>query len=120
MLTYNRYLKELGVEPTDYPFNKATEPDKDGIIPEYLWDLNRTMVMELYTYIRAFQEKNKGVPAFYTEKQWDAVLQKIVDGLGWHILHGGDFDNSLEYKKGHASFYRALHLLFEHWECLWY
>lgn len=119
MLVYNKYLQELGVKPTDYPFNKATEPDEDGIIPEHLWDLDRTMTMELYTYIKAFQERRGGIPACYTEKQWDAILQKIVDGLAWKVMHGQDFVDTPGFKEGNTSFWKALHLLFENWNCFW-
>lgn len=121
MLVYNKYLKELGVKPTDYPFNKATEPDEDGIIPEHLWDLDWTLAAEVYAYLRAFQEHSGGVPCGMTGEEWDAILQKMIEGFEAKVKEkyapvGDDWWERI----GYTKFRKSMALLSEYWNCLWY
>ena len=67
MLVYNKYLQELGVDENTYPLgdscNHETELDKKtGVIPCQTWNLNLTLAMELYTYLKAFKDIKPGYP----------------------------------------------------------
>lgn len=99
MLVYNKYLKELGMKKDDFPFDRTEKKDgrygldkKYGIVEAQTWNLDKTIVCELYTYIRAFQDNfTFGVPCPYCNEEdgmekWKKVIDKIVTGLKCYIL----------------------------------
>lgn len=142
MLLFNKYLKELGYKEDDFPFDETekTDPryalDKEtGIVEAQTWNLDTTIVLELYTYLRDFQEYYmKGVtpaPYFTYEdgaKQWHQVVADIIDGLRAYIevreLYYGDFKDWDEYKKAEQAYFdrfdKAWKLLGENIQCFWW
>lgn len=114
MLVYNKYLKELGLEKKDFPFDRSVRQDDRyklekelGVIEAQTWNLDDTIVYELYTYLRAFQENysNFGIPCPYCdkedgEKEWYNIIQEIVDGLKSYILaHQLESSNYKDYEE---------------------
>lgn len=146
MLIYNKYLKELGYKKDDFPFKKEDERynlDKEhGVVEAQTWNLHMTMILELYTYMRFFQEHlmHKGIPAFFVEKyengkfvkvpngekKWYDIIQQIVDGLKAYIIAENDFqyactdEEKAQRDKLHKQFDGAWKLLGEYMGCLWW
>lgn len=98
MLVFNKYLKELGYKEDNFPFGKKDNryklSKKYGVVEAQTWDLHTTIILELYTYLRFFQEEcPKGIPAPYIDetkpdhglKDWRKTLQKMIDGLKAYI-----------------------------------
>ena len=141
MLVYNKYLKELGMKKDDFPFNRTEKKDgrygldkKYGIIEAQTWNLDKTIVCELYTYIRAFQDNfTFGVPCPYCNEEdgmekWKKVIDKIVNGLKCYILamelDSSNFktfeDFKAEEKALFDQFDEAWKLLGENIGCFWW
>ena len=120
MLVYNKYLEELGITKDTYPLGSSctheTELDeKAGVIPCQTWNLNLTLAMELYTYIKAFRDNTHGHPlCFENIEEWHAVLDEVADGFADYIKQRDEFIPNLD-KLRHS-----LNLLKEHWEALWW
>ena len=119
MLVHNDYLKELGIGKNTYPLgnscNHETELDKKaGIIPCQTWNLNLTLAMELYTYLRAFKDIKPGHPACCTEEEWDNILDEMIEGFADYIRQRDEFEPKM------AKLNRSLNLMKEWWEALWW
>lgn len=104
MLVYNKYLKELGLKKSDFVDKKDPryELDKEyGVVEAQTWNLYETIVLELYVYLRDFQDRFMRVstPIQFVEKyedgeikhieggekDWHKIVQQIVDGLKAYI-----------------------------------
>ena len=142
MLLYNKYLKELGYKKNDFPFDETGKTDKRyavdkkrGLVEAQTWNLDTTIVLELYTYLRDFQENYmKGAtPAPYFtyedgDKKWHQVVAEIIDGLKAYIdvhdLHYSDFKDWDKYKKAEQEcfdrFDKAWKLLGDNITCFWW
>lgn len=142
MLVYNKYLKELGYEKSDFPFRTKDgrfKLDKEfGVVEAQTWNLYNTIVLELYTYLRYFQDEcPKGIPGPFIDdskddhglSDWRAVLAKIVDGLKayWLAQNLDPLDAQKEYvdwqkerDKLYEQFEEAWKLLGDNIDCLWW
>ena len=142
MLVYNKYLKELGLKKNDFPFDCTEKEDhryaldkKAGTIESQTWNLDRTIVLELYTYLRDFQDNymKMGVPAPYFtygngEKRWHQVVADIIDGLKAYIeareLRYDNFKDWDKYKAAEQAcfdrFDKAWKLLGDNIHCFWW
>lgn len=91
MLVYNKYLKELGYKEDDFPFDEKDEryqlSKSYGVVEAQTWDLYNTIVLELYTYLRFFQDECvKGIPSCFINnkekdhglKDWRNTLQSRI------------------------------------------
>ena len=120
MLVHNKYLEELGVTKDTYPLGKScnheTELDKDmGVVVCQTWNLNRTLTLELYTYIKAFKDIAPGYPACFEEQEeWYKVLDEIAEGFADYIKQKDEFSPNLN-KLNHS-----LNLLKKWWGALWW
>ena len=144
MLVYNKYLKELGYKKNDFPFDKTERRDprysldkKRGVIESQTWNLYNTIVLELYTYMRDFQENymDLGLPGPFIEKEngkeeYHQIVQDIIEGLKAFIdvqsLYcskdfGGDWE---AYTKACDEYYdkfdKGWKLLGEYLQCFWW
>lgn len=142
MLLFNKYLKELGYKKNDFPFDRTekTDPryalDKEtGIVQAQTWNLDTTIVLELYTYLRDFQEyymKGATPAPYFTyedgEAQWHQVVADIIDGLRAYIevheLHYDDFKDWDKYKEAEQAYFdrfdKGWKLLGENIHCFWW
>lgn len=122
MLVHNKYLEELGVTKDTYPLGKTcsheTELDEDmGVVICQTWNLNLTLAMELYTYIKAYKDIKPGHPVcFENMEEWEAVLDEIADGFADYIKRRDE----VELNAGYPKLERSLDLLKEYWEALWW
>lgn len=140
MLVYNKYLKELGVRENDFPFdvNEKDDPryglDKvAGVVDAQTFSLDYTIVMELYTYLRFYQDNCLcGVPTGFIDEEkedkgmseWKATIQKIVDGLKCYFVTGDMVACTDEEQKQLDNLYKqfdeAWALLGENIGCFWW
>lgn len=141
MLVFNKYLKELGYKKDDFPFKKKDERyslDKEyGVVDAQTWELDDTIILELYTYLRYFQECcTKGIPGpFIDESKEDhgasdfrKMIQEVIDGLKAYMQAGQPWDythQTYEEYKGqnkqlNEQFQKAWKLLGENLSCFWW
>lgn len=143
MLVYNKYLKELGYKKSDFPFDRTEKKDSrygldktTGTVEAQTWNLYITIVLELYTYMRDFQDHymKLGLPGPFIdkkdgEKEYHQVVQDIIDGLRASIevrdLFASDFGNDWEaYRKACDEYYKKFDkgwkLLGKYLDCFWW
>lgn len=142
MLVNNKYLKELGWKKGDFPFDRTERDDprykldkNTGTVEAQTWNLETTIVLEVYTYLRDFQDHYMkcGTPAPYFTyedgaKQWHNIIAEIIDGLKAYIeareLHLSDYKDYDAYlaaqKECTDKFEKAWTLLGENIYCLWW
>ena len=122
MLVYNDYLKDLGVTKNTYPLGNScsheTELDKEsGVIPCQTWNLNLTLAMELYTYLRAFKDIKPGHPAcLKSMEEWDKILDEMIEGFADYIKRRDD----VSLNQDNSKLNRSLNLMKEWWEAFWW
>lgn len=122
MLVHNKYLEELGVGENDYPLgnscNHETELDEEaGVVPCQTWNLNLTLAMEIYTYIRAFRDNTHGHPAcLESMEEWDKILDEMMEGFADYIKRRDE----VTFHPDNSKLERSLDLLKEWWEALWW
>lgn len=141
MLVYNKYLKELGYNKSDFPFKKKDERyelNKDcGVVEAQTWSLHNTIILELYTYLRYFQDEcPKGIPSGWIDESkeddglsnWRTAIQEIIDGLKAYIIVENldsskykTYDEEMAAKNQlYAQFDKAWKLLGDNLGCLWW
>ena len=102
MLVYNKYLKELGFKEKDFPFDKDEKSDprykldkETGVVNAQTFSLDCTIVAEIYTYLRYFQDNCMyGIPAGFIDEtkkdkgmaEWKKTVGKIVDGFRCYFI----------------------------------
>lgn len=118
MIKGNKYLKELGISWRDYFINKARKKnpnkkcwkeDKDGIAPAELWNLDDTLAIIIYTYLRKFKDsKRHGYPGnFETPEEWEGILDKMIAYWGAYIKDGiSEYEKLEELKEGKELFFK--------------
>ena len=141
MLVFNKYLKELGYKKNDFPFEEKDGryklSKKYGVVEAQTWGLHTTIVLELYTYLRFFQDEcPKGIPGPFIDDSkedsgsgdWQKTLQLMIDGLKAYIecekLNCSDFPSYEEYDKTLQSkdkqFKKSWKLIGKYLDCLWW
>lgn len=142
MLVDNKYLKELGWKNGDFPFDRTEKDDprygldkSTGTVEAQTWNLETTIILEMYTYLRDFQDHymKYGTPAPYFtyedgDKRWHEVIAEIVEGLKAYIevrdLHLSDFKDYNAYldaqKEYMDKFEKSWKLLGENMCALWW
>ena len=121
MLVHNKYLEELGITKDTYPLGKScnheNELDEDmGVVVCQTWNLDRTLAMELYSYLRAFKDIKPGHPVCTTKEEWDDILDEMIDGFADYIKRKDEIDLNAE----HPKLDKSLDLLKKWWEALWW
>lgn len=121
MLIHNKYLEELGVGKNTYPLGNScdheTELDEEaGVIPCQTWNLDLTLAMELYTYLRAFKDIKPGHPACISSEEWDKILDEMIEGFADYIRKKDDMSINVD----HSKLRHSLNLMKEWWEALWW
>ena len=141
MLVFNKYLKELGLKENSFPFDEKDEryelEEEYGVIEAQTWSLYNTIILELYTYLRFFQDEcTKGIPGPFINDykadsgygEWRQTLQQMVDGLKAYIeidnLNSSDFPSYEEYDKAvekkYKQFKKSWKLIGKYLDCLWW
>ena len=142
MLVYNKYLKKLGLKKKDYyVFRKGEDKryrlnKKIGLVPAEVWNLDTTLILQLYTYISQFMDQSEGCcPGYFNSyNEWKDTLEKIRDGFKRYILYfivekGKEYDEiktlerSEQYKREEEigkAVLDSLDLIKEHFFSLWY
>lgn len=105
MVSYNHYLKEIGVNKMDYPFRKDDEryePDKEGFVSAEFFDLDYTLALYIYSHLCYFRDHCVyGTPWGLTEKEWKDILNRMITAFRLIITASDDFvnDNTLDPEK---------------------
>lgn len=142
MLVWSEYLKELGYKKSDFPFNKTARQDpryaldkKTGTVQAQTWNLETTIILEMYVYLRDFQDHYMkiGTPVYYASKpdgskEYHKLIQEIIDSLKARIqaykLESSDFETYEDYIKAQdeliEKFEHGWKLLGENIACLWW
>lgn len=141
MLVFNKYLKELGLKENSFPFDEKDEryklSKKYGVVEAQTWSLYNTIILELYTYLRFFQDEcPKGIPGpFINDRkadsglgEWRKTLQQMIDGLRAYIeidnLNSSDFPSYEEYDRvvelKYKQFKKSWKLIGKYLDCLWW
>lgn len=141
MLVFNKYLKELGYKKDSSPFKKYDKryslDKKYGVVDAQTWELDDTIVLELYTYLRYFQECcTKGIPGPFIDESkedhgasdFDNMVQEVIEGLKAYIQADERWDSSRqtweEYREQqdqlNEQFQKAWKLFGENLPCFWW
>lgn len=141
MLVYNKYLKELGYKKSDFSLKKKDaryDLNKEyGVVEAQTWELDNTIVLELYTYLRYFQDEcPKGIPGGWIDESkeddglsdWRNALDEMIKGLRayWQAenLESSEYKTYEEEKavkdELYAQFDKAWKLLGDNLRCLWW
>ena len=105
MVSYNHYLKEIGVNEMDYPFSKNDEryePDEEGFVSAEFFDLDYTLALYIYSQLCYFRDHCVYVtPWGLTEKEWKDILNRMITAFKLIITADNDFanDNTLDPEK---------------------
>jgi hypothetical protein len=88
------------------------------------WSLDNTMCSWLLPRIKRFKELNDGYPSSLSEKEWNEILDKIIESLEWYQEHCYDLprtkEENLEWRENKKKCIENLHLLAEYWSDLWW
>ena len=95
-----------------------------------LMNLDLTIIKWLVPRLEAFRAQTQGYPGDISEEEWDAVLGRIIDGLGAYVQER-KWDNKLSkeenltldksfYAAKEAEFKEAMGLLAKHFRSLWW
>ena len=143
MLVFNKYLKELGFKKSDFTDSKDSrfKLDKErGVVEAQTWNFGNTIILELYTYFRDFQEYHMKIatPAFFVkkwengkmehieggEKEWHRIIQEIIDGLKAYItaeeMWPANEEEEQEREKLFKQFSKSWKLIDEYMGCFWW
>ncbi|WP_304068592.1 hypothetical protein [Megamonas hypermegale] len=132
MLTYNKYLAELGVKKSDYPFKTIHERraylNKHRQLMIHTWNMNWTLTLEIYTYLRAFKEGIGQFPCypgcFDQFEEWASVVDEMIDGfesyIKWQIKDDKFEATTEEYDEMKPKLEKACKLLGEWLPALWW
>jgi len=89
-LGYNEYLKELGIKPDDYPFDrdKKNRYKKETGFNDYLtWSLSWNLIIFTYCYIRRMYDVSKNTVDWDKHKQQgDFDFELALKGLRTYIV----------------------------------
>ena len=120
MIRFNRYLKEIGIKKDSFPFKIEDDryiEDKDTKISSAeTWDLQYTLNLVIYSYLRAFKEHGYSYahPHSVTHKKWGEILDEMIEGFGLAIKD--DFPSNRKRKK----IKKARRLLLKWYDDLWW
>lgn len=139
MLVFNKYLKELGYKKSDFPFDDKKDSrysldKKTGVVEAQTWNLYNTIILELYTYLRNFQEnyQSYGTPMEFAEKEnrqkeWHDIIEKIIQGLRAYVtaenldIENYDYETYNKQKEElYKTFEEGWTLLGKYIGCLWW
>lgn len=93
-MKYTHYYKELGLEPTSFPFEGYEDicdrniPNDEGFTGIEFFSLDFSLAIYIYGRLRYFQDNCLyGHPNDMTEKQWKDVLNKMVKAFKLYCIH---------------------------------
>lgn len=118
MLRYNKYLKDVGIKKTDYPFSEFRKNiSEDSYLRIASWNLDWALALIIYSHLRAFKDNTIGFPAYMNSpEEWDKVLDEMIDGFAYYIQHHDDE----EWKEADKKLKRSLSLIAEYYRDLWW
>ena len=93
-MKYTHYYKELGLEPTDFPFEGYEDicdrniPDEEGFSGIEFFSLDFSLAVYIYGRLRYFQDNCLyGHPSYMTEEQWKDILSKMIKAFKLYCAH---------------------------------
>lgn len=101
MIKYNKYLKELGINETDYPFNVIEEDsyyieDEEGFKKSEFFSLDYSLSLYIYSQLCYFREHCLyGYPNGFTEEKWKDTIDKMIEAFKLIITEDQSFQESM-------------------------
>lgn len=96
MVKYNKYLKELGIKETDFPFKDENddpryEEDEEGFRDCEFFSLDYSLSLYIYSHLCYFKEYCLyGHPCGMTNEQWCSILDKMIEAFKLLIIEDKD------------------------------
>lgn len=91
------------------------QKNKRGFSDRDMWNLDQTIGQFVLPRLKYFKEVSCGVPGDLTDKQWDNILQEMIDAFELiadeHLYYRTDKDQDEIIDRGlskFATYYRAL------------
>lgn len=132
-MKYTHYYKELGLEPTDFPFEGYEDicdrniPDKEGFSVIEFFSLDFSLAVYIYGRLRYFQDNCLyGHPSYMTEEQWKDILSKMIKAFKLYCIHeDGDIIISEQERKARSKNRQkqinyGMRLFIKYFSHLWY
>lgn len=93
-MQYTHYYEELGLKPTDFPFEdfedeyKRNIPDKEGFTELEFFNLDLSLALYIYGRLRYFEDNcMAGTPAGLTEKKWKKTINKMIRAFAFYCIY---------------------------------
>ena len=120
MLKYNKYLKELGIKETDYPFaivegDSRYVEDEDGFRNCEFFSLDYSLSLYIYSQLCYFRDNCLyGVPCDFEPEEWEATIGKMIEAFKLIITQ----DNCSKNKQKKIRY--GLRLFAKYFKHLWF
>lgn len=93
-MKWTHYYEELGLCPTDYPFEGHEDiigrniPDEEGFVSQEFFSLDYSLALYIYGRLRYFQDNCLvGYPMGMTEEEWGSILKKMIKAFKLYCVH---------------------------------
>ena len=93
-MKFNHYYEELGLKPTDFPFEGYEDicdrnlEDEEGFSGVEFFSLDYSLALYIYGRLRYFQDYCLyGHPGYMTHEQWEDIIKKMIKGFELYIKH---------------------------------
>ena len=135
MVKFNKYLKELGLNEDDYPFNRVEGDsyyveDEEGFKKSEFFSLDYSLSLYIYSQLCYFREYCLyGYPNGFTEEKWKDTLDKMIEAFKLIITEDQSFQQSMHLNIGERKIISknrqkkinyGLRLFIKYFRNLWY
>jgi hypothetical protein len=117
MLQYNHYLKELGIEKTDYPFNEQNITEDIGEFASVeFYSLDYTLACSIYSYLCYYRDHCMiGYPTYMSVDKWSDIVNKMITGFKIYIQRDGKLSKTKQ-----KQMHYGMRLFIKYFGELWY
>ena len=124
MVSYNKYLKELGIKETDYPFanddgriSKPYKVNKEGFRPAELYSLDYSLSLYIYSQLCYFRDNClMSYPVYMSFEKWKSIINKMIKAFELIIVNSEKTFSKNQMKQIHYG----LRLFAKYYFELWY
>lgn len=92
-MKYTHYYAELGLKPTDWPFEEHEDiigrniADEEGFVSQEFFSLDYSLALYIYGRLRYFQDNCLvGYPMNMTEEEWQDILNKMIKAFKLYCI----------------------------------
>lgn len=135
MVKMNKYLRELGLKESDYPFTNVEGDDRyiedeEGFRDCEFFSLDYSLSLYIYSQLCYFRENCLyGYPCGMTEEKWKSILDKMIEAFKLMIVEDQSFYQSMHLNIGERNIIsknrqkkinHGLRLFIKYYNNLWY